>query len=298
MKILVIGGSRFIGKALVEQLISENQDVTVANRHGISESQKEYVQSLLLDRNNFQNLKEVLKNRHFDIVYDFICYSPKNAKDILRTITADRYIMISSYRVYGLGLNIKEDEFRAEEYKYIDADIETIQRIVGYRPAYKYGKQGAEAVIAQSKEFREIRARLPIVLGMGDHLKRLDTYIEAVKNRKDIFLDNLDCMFSVVLKENGARYLSRLKTADVAGAINIADEGRLCIEDLLAKVENVVGMKASISMEGRCVGYNGFFNRILNLDKLKMLNIDYLDNVNNYIDEIIVKTYDQIIKVD
>lgn len=297
MKILVIGGSRFIGKALVDQFISEGEDVTVANRHGITAEQKKYAQSLILDRNNFQSLKDGLGNEYFDVVYDFICYSPQNAKDILKAVATDRYIMISSYRVYGLGLDMKEEDFRAEEYKYIDADIETIQKIVGYKPAYKYGKQGAEAVIAQNKKFREIRVRLPIVLGLEDHLKRLDTYIMAIKDGKDIFVDNLDCRFSVIKKENGAKYLSSLKTADITGAINISDDGYLCVQDLIDRVEKVVGAKSHISLEGMSVGYNGFFNRVLNLDKLKGLNTGRYDNVNHYIDDLIVETYDRVKKI-
>lgn len=294
MKVLIIGGSRFIGKALVNQLIREGVEVTVANRHGIAEGQKDYVRSLILNRNDLNSLKEGLKNQNFDVVYDFICYSPQNAKDILEVISTDRYIMISSFRVYGLGLDIKENDFKAEEYEYIDADIETIQKIVGYKPAYKYGKQGAEAVIAQNKKVREIRARLPIVLGLEDHLKRLDSYIRAIIYGRDIFVDNLDCRFSAIKKENAAIYLSSLKSADISGAVNISDDGYLCVQELIARIERVVERKAQISAEGISVGYNGFFNRVLNTERLKKFVRDCPVNVNHYIDELIIKTYDQV----
>ena len=240
-------------------------------------------------------MKEKLYNKHFDVIYDFLCYSPKNAKDIIKCVSTDKYIMISSYLVYGWGININEDDFQAEKYEYIDADIETLQKIVGFKPAYVYGKRGGEAVIAGTSEFEEVRVRFPIILGTEDHLKRMDSYVCAIMNERELYTDNLDCKFSVIQKESAAKWLCSLKDINCKGAINIADKNELSICELINRIEILVGKKANIGSKGIIGGYNSFYNLVMNLEKAKMINHKLMINKNDYIDQLIRDIYDQYI---
>jgi nucleoside-diphosphate-sugar epimerase len=113
MKVLVIGGTLFIGRLLVEELVKRGHDVAILHRkpnHNFGRR----VENLVADRNDADSLAEALSGRRFDVVYD-------NAYDWERGTTAaqveatvrlfggrlSRYIFLSSVAAYGDGLNHK-----------------------------------------------------------------------------------------------------------------------------------------------------------------------------------------------
>ena len=69
MKVLVIGGTLFIGKLLVEELLKEGHDVAVLHRKPKHDFGRR-VENLMADRNDGAAMKEVLSGRRFEVVYD------------------------------------------------------------------------------------------------------------------------------------------------------------------------------------------------------------------------------------
>lgn len=65
---LVLGGSAFIGRHLVEQLLDQGQHVTVLNRGG--RSAPAGVEQLIADRGDPESMRQVLAGRDWDVVYD------------------------------------------------------------------------------------------------------------------------------------------------------------------------------------------------------------------------------------
>ena len=59
MKILVIGGNRFVGKSLTNELVLRNNDVDIFNRRGIGFSSVNIIQG---DRNDINDLKKLILN--------------------------------------------------------------------------------------------------------------------------------------------------------------------------------------------------------------------------------------------
>ncbi|MBK9322335.1 MAG: NAD-dependent epimerase/dehydratase family protein [Bdellovibrionaceae bacterium] len=57
MKVLVIGGNRFFGRHLVEQLLEDGADVTILNRRNLNDRFGYQVQRLKADRQNHSSLK-------------------------------------------------------------------------------------------------------------------------------------------------------------------------------------------------------------------------------------------------
>ncbi|GGG17723.1 NAD-dependent epimerase/dehydratase family protein [Paenibacillus aceti] len=79
-KVLVLGGSRYFGKRLVQLLASAGQyQVTVATRGLTKVELAGEVQQVVLDRTDERALREVAQSGPWDIVYDNICYSPNEA---------------------------------------------------------------------------------------------------------------------------------------------------------------------------------------------------------------------------
>ena len=69
MRVLVIGGTLFIGKLLVKRLVAEDHEVTVLHR------KKEHpfgrkVRNAVADRNDAASIKTALAGKRFDAVYD------------------------------------------------------------------------------------------------------------------------------------------------------------------------------------------------------------------------------------
>ncbi|WP_059170645.1 NAD-dependent epimerase/dehydratase family protein [Bacillus sp. FJAT-27445] len=98
MKILVLGGSRFLGKAFVEEALKRNHQVSVFNR-GSQNGALENVEVIIGDR--FGEL-DPLKGRVWDAVLDTSGYVPSTVRkstEVLGGNTA-HYTFISSISVY------------------------------------------------------------------------------------------------------------------------------------------------------------------------------------------------------
>ena len=108
-RVLVIGGTLFIGRALVEQLLARGDEVVVMHR-GNSTPYGDRVGEIKCDRNDVAAVRAALAGRRFDVVYD-------NVYDWKRGTTADqvsaaavaaadglkRYVFTSSVAVYPPG---------------------------------------------------------------------------------------------------------------------------------------------------------------------------------------------------
>ena len=109
MKVLVIGGTLFIGRRLVKALVRAGHEVTVLHRHS-SHKLGRKVGNLMADRNDPASLREVLAGRRFDTVFDNVYDWERGttAQQVEATARAcgdylQRYVFISSVATYGDG---------------------------------------------------------------------------------------------------------------------------------------------------------------------------------------------------
>lgn len=159
MQVLVIGGTLFIGRQLVAELLEAGHEVSVLHRKP-SHKLGRRVGNLAADRNDPESLRSAVNGRRFDVVFD-------NAYDWERGTTAaqveataravasnlSRYVFMSSVAAYGDGLNHHEGNALApddhpDSYVRNKAMSERVlfrlhQRIglpvVTLRPPYVYG---------------------------------------------------------------------------------------------------------------------------------------------------------------
>ena len=74
MKILILGGTRFLGKKILDKLLdSDNNDIWVISRRNLLVKSK--IHFLNMERKNGINS---LKNKIFDLTIDFIAYEKKD----------------------------------------------------------------------------------------------------------------------------------------------------------------------------------------------------------------------------
>ena len=67
MKILVMGGTRFVGKSLVGKLLSHNHDIDIFTRGNKDNPEKTNL--IKGDRNSLEAIL-MLRNKKYDVVYD------------------------------------------------------------------------------------------------------------------------------------------------------------------------------------------------------------------------------------
>ena len=69
MNCLVIGGTGYIGRVLVAELLKAGHSVTVLHRTATHELGRR-VKSIQADRNNAQDIKTALAGKSFGVVFD------------------------------------------------------------------------------------------------------------------------------------------------------------------------------------------------------------------------------------
>ncbi len=198
MKVLVIGGTLFIGRLLVEELVKGGHDVTVLHRKPKHEFGKR-VDNIMADRNDAEAMKDALSTRRFEVVFDNVYDWARGttASQVEATVRAcgdriSRYIFLSSVAAYGDGLNHKESDplapdYHADPYVRHKATTERLLfrmhsqsglPVVTFRPPFVYGPN--------TNYYREqffwdrLRAGRPLIIPGDGHRLMQFAYVHDV----------------------------------------------------------------------------------------------------------------------
>ena len=101
--VLIIGGSHFAGRVLVEEMINADDFQLFVLNRGNRPLNLEGVIELRADRNDPEALRRVLPDKHWAGVIDFCAYTPGEVEALLSILgpqSADHYILISTISVY------------------------------------------------------------------------------------------------------------------------------------------------------------------------------------------------------
>ena len=91
MKILILGGTRFLGRAFVEKALNRGHEVTLFNR-GTNKEIFPEVEQLIGDRNGDVSS---LENRKWDVVVDTCGFSPHHIRNV------EKYLKIIFNTIYS-----------------------------------------------------------------------------------------------------------------------------------------------------------------------------------------------------
>jgi len=208
MNCLVIGGTGYIGRVLVSELLKAGHSVTVLHRNSAHELGRR-VKSLQADRNNAAAIKTALAGKNFEVVFD-------NVYDWERGTTAGqveataraagenlhRYIFMSSVAAYGDGLNHHEGDALAPD----DApDLYVRNKATSERALFRLHQRIGLPVVT---------LRPPYVYGAGNRM-----YREA------FFWDRLRAGRVIVIPGDGRRLMQFVYVKDLVRAgIKAMDE--------------------------------------------------------------------------
>ncbi|WP_409303023.1 NAD-dependent epimerase/dehydratase family protein [Peribacillus sp. SCS-155] len=193
MKVLLIGGTRFIGRAVVEQLLEKGHEVALFHR-GMTDSDQPVV-NILGDRKNLADYKHQFNSFRPDVILDMIPMTQSDAQGLLSVAQGitNRIVALSSMDVYKAFGRIVGIEGGEPENGIIDEKSDVRENLFLYKDVEgrgDYEKILYEKELMRNIDFQSTILRLPVVYGPYDYQHRALEYIRRMKdNRPAIFLD-------------------------------------------------------------------------------------------------------------
>jgi nucleoside-diphosphate-sugar epimerase len=243
MKILLIGGSGFIGSFVIEQLVESGHEVAVLHRGNSKIQLPANVKRILGDANRLADFREELRRLAPDVTVDFILSSGEQAEQMIgamRGITA-RVIVLSSmdvYRACGVLHHTEAGELQpmplTEESELRTQPAYSRQRLEMAKGIFSwmrddYDKIPVERAVLSDSEIPVTVLRLPMVYGPGDLLHRFFPVIKRIcDGRKRILFeeDIANWRGTKGYVENVALAITLAATSPVANGqiYNVAEE--------------------------------------------------------------------------
>ena len=217
--ILILGGSRFHGYLLAEQLNSAGHSVTVLNRGNFRTEWPDGVRHIRADRNNIAELRERLAQNAFEIVFDNNAYNSQQVSLLAETLpeSVQQYVLTSTSAVYMRHVSatgLCEDA--------ADASCDAL-----FHPqvvSYARNKLAAEAAVRH--HFPDIHTilRFPNIFGAGDFAGKVQYFDLRLADGKGILLEDDAEPFSLIWVDDAVRAMlcciddeqSRATTLNVA----------------------------------------------------------------------------------
>ncbi len=212
---LVVGGTRFIGRHLVDELLAHDYDVTIFNRgtHDDPFAEDDRVTHVEGDRRDDARVLTVAREVDPDAVFDCVAYYPEDVRVACEAFAdAEAYVYVSSGDAYGEELIPKREG--ETEMRPCDADqaVDDSGETYGNRKA----EGDREVFAAAERGVRAMSVRPCIVYGPHDYTERLDYWIDRVLSED-----------RVVVPGDGQNVWHRAYVEDVASALRVvAEEGR------------------------------------------------------------------------
>ena len=253
MKILVIGGTRFIGVHLVNQLLASGHEVTIATRGRANDAFGDSVGRIIIECVSQESLTGALNGRFYDVVYDSQAHSSNEIKHLLDVVACGRYIETSTLSVYSPNLRLGLSE----------SDFDPLSHPLKWcsRGDFEYDevKRQAECAIFQAySHIPCVAVRFPLVIGEDDYTKRLYFYVEHIAKVVPMNINNLNAKMEFIMSYEAGKFLAWLADKDFCGSINAANQGNISLAEIIKYVENKCGIPAIISDDGKQLPFNGF----------------------------------------
>jgi nucleoside-diphosphate-sugar epimerase len=186
MRVVVLGGTGFVGTPVVARLVEAGHEVVVFHRG--SEPPPRGVWPILGNRHDLDSKRHELRGASPDAVIDLIAASGRQAAALMRVFRgfARRLVVASSmdvYRAVGIfhGLEHGEleptplDEDSALRTSPATYPAEQLRRLLPVFPWLdeRYDKIAVERAVANDPELPSTVLRLPTIYGLRDRLHRL-----------------------------------------------------------------------------------------------------------------------------
>lgn len=269
MKLLVLGGVKFIGRELIKQALKNNHDITVISLdppHYLNE-----INWLKINRNDYDNLNSLLKNQYFDCVIDNIALSPGQVENFLPIIRdkTKRYLLTSSVDTYGHNKLAYADEKIHENL--LTSESQAI------RPYVRAKRSVEKELRKDNSDLEKVIVRPARVFGAFDNVNISNTSVPRslfwytkVLDNGPIILENIDTGFFnlAFVKDVASALLFLSEHPDAVNEVfNLADDKIYTNQSFIEKIIDSVQSKS----------------QIIRMDKQTMIEEGLLDNSSEWL---------------
>jgi len=244
MKVLILGGTQFIGRQIVETLLASGHAVSTFTRGKSPDDLPVEVERLRGDRDEGASGLAALKGRSWDVCIDVSGYTPRQVRPSAEILCANvkRYVFMSAVSVYGDPQDrpVLETHPRlppaAEDVTEIDADT--------YGPL----KVACENIVQQTYGDRCALLRPQIVVGLRDDRARLQYWVQrAVEGGKMLAPGDGYDHLQVIDVRDVARFVQTVVENHLSGAFNLSGPRLTWSEFMkLLGAKNIVWVPAEI----------------------------------------------------
>ncbi len=227
LRVLILGGTGFIGPHQVRYALGRGHAVTLFNRGRTNTHLFPEVEKLVGDRDG--NL-EALKGRQWDVVLDNSGYEPRIVRDSARLLSdsVGQYLFVSTQSVYADRGVIGQDETGALGLPGVPEPEWT-----GYGPL----KALCEREVQEAFPGRYTIVRPPVIVGPGDRSDRFTYWVARI--------------------DRGNEVLAPGRPDDPTQFIDVRDVTHFmvrCLEEGITGVYNATGPEAPLSMSEMLYG--------------------------------------------
>ncbi len=198
MRVLVIGGTGFIGSFVVRNLNQEAHEVYVMHR-GRSEAEfPRGVNSVICDRSKIRELKRTMTEVNPDVVIDMIPRTAQETWSVLTSVpeTLKRLVMVSSIDVYRAYNRLRKLEIGTYDETPLKEDAPLRELLFPYRgnavdalhTSYMYEKLLVEGLTRSDTKVPSTILRLPVVFGPNDPQSRTFEYVTRMHEKRPAIL--------------------------------------------------------------------------------------------------------------
>lgn len=215
MKLLILGGTRFVGRALVEEAQAQGHEVTMFNRGQSNPDLYPDVEQLKGDRDGDL---DALKGKTWDAVIDTCGYVPRLVRDSAELLAdvVDQYTFISSISVYAdfseVGINEDSPLGKMED--------ETVETIDG--ETYGPLKALCEKTIDEVMNGRSLHIRAGLIVGPHDQSDRFSYWPYRVDRGGEVLApDNPDGFVQYIDVRDLAKWTIMATEQKITGPFNL-----------------------------------------------------------------------------
>ena len=243
MKVLVLGGTRFVGLRLIHYLASQGHDITILNRGQTQAQLPPRIKRLYADRRDPEVVRGALNGQEFEAIFDITGYEVKNLEPIVELFTGKiaHYVFQSTTGVYA-------------ESEYLPI-LENFPRISGTTSekglaAYEANKVQCEDYLFrkyQEAKFPVTILRCPVIYGPENwmHEREFSFFVRVLQGREILIPGNGTTILHFVHVDDVARaHLSLVGKEETFGqAFNIASAEATNIQGYVDIIAEVLGVR-------------------------------------------------------
>ncbi len=240
MRVLVLGGTHHVGRAVVEAALARGDDVTTVNR-GVSGKDVPGARARRADRTDQAELRAALAGDTWDAVVDTWSRAPRVVSDAASLLSgrAGHYGYVSSRSVYRWPMPAGADESAP---------------VTGGDPAseqaddYAAAKRGGELAVLEHFDGPSVLARAGLILGPYELVGRMPWWLRRIERGGDVLAPGpRDMPIQYIDCRDLAAWLLHAAGARISGAFNaVSRPGHATMESLLGAAVAATGSDARL----------------------------------------------------